>query len=180
MPWIKLKEAVKTYNRSRQYLDKLSLKLGKIKRRKIDNKVEYETDSMDNYFGCQPYSETMKSTLFKKKGINPHRKTGKKNIDIDKDDDNFEFSTTISEVEIDLKKTKIKAQNIKNEVSEGKLVNREKEEVLFFEIARKVRDSLESIPARLSGLLVEKTKHEIEQLLIEEIKNTLTNLSMEL
>jgi len=168
------------------FLNNLHLQ-GKLKRKKIKGNSYFETGNLDTYFGCEPYdvlttdAEPIKNTLFKKKTIksnNPHRKTGKKNADIEGDDNSLYI--TISEADVRLKKAKIEAQEIKNEFERGKLVNRDEVELLFFEISRKVRDSLESIPARLSGLCVEKTKHQIEQLMIEEIKNTLTNLNMKL
>ncbi len=198
MVWIGSTKAQNHYGRSRQYLNSLWGQR-KLKRRKVLGKVQFETDNMDQFFGFNPYAEIKEKPTPRQPAPAPapaakpkpkKRTTGKRteptikeleekilNLDLPDNPDNL---TTVNQVDIALKKTKIVAQNIKNDFDKCRLIERDKVESLFFEISRLVRDSLESIPPRLSALLVDRTKHEIEQMLIEEIKLTLTNLSLEI
>jgi hypothetical protein len=82
----------------------------------------------------------------------------------------------LGELIIQEKQERIKKLRIDNEKEEGKLVYIEELESEWFTLARRTRDSLLSIPARIAMKLVGKSAHEIEMALTEEIKFSLTNL----
>jgi hypothetical protein len=166
--FIKIAEAAARYKVSRQYLQKL-ITQGKIATRKRRNRVEVDTESGDMIFNVTSEPEPQEPEPKPKE--TPKQANPQDNLFISQ-----KGLTPVTKVDIALKMTKIEAQKIRNKIDTGRLIEREGVEAKFFEIARKVRDSLESIPARTSGLCEGKTKHEIEQVLIKEIKQVLTNL----
>lgn len=186
--WIRIAEAANRYGVTRQYLQKLCNR-GKIEFRKVQNRVEIETDVADQILtvgGKPPQKKIKKSPAAPKKKVVVIRKPAPKpepELDFDEDfgeELDFDISsaklTPVTKIDILLKKEKIEAQRIKNEYDRGRLVERDQVERYFFDTGRNIRDSLEAIPARISPLCVGKTQHEIEQTLIAEIKQTLTNL----
>jgi hypothetical protein len=97
-----------------------------------------------------------------------------------------EINTEIPKLDIgadrnDLERIKVYEQTrklrIENEIKKGKLIDKKETEDLFFEIARKIRDSLEMIAGNISSLLVGKNKHDIEQILTEHHKKVLQHLT---
>ena len=167
--WINLEKSKSRYKKTRQYLDKVSKNGNALRRKTKEHGIQYDQDTYDSFFGFSGESIKEPPTKNNTKEENPEEKEQKP-----------EHTTTLTKVNIALKIEQVKSKKIQNEYEKGRLVERDKIENLFFEISRRVRDSLESIPARISGLLVEKNKHEIEQILIQELKSTLTNLSLEI
>lgn len=66
---------------------------------------------------------------------------------------------------------------IENDLDEGLTILKQPTMDKWFQIGRSVRDALETIPAKISSRLEGKSRHEIEQSLISEIKQALTNLT---
>lgn len=176
--WIPTKEAVERYGRSRQYLDKLVKTKGCLKR-KGPNGVEYDTDSYDQYIGynagsCKPpessgkKSETTDPPQKRKTGGN---KTG---------DSGSSTGQKLVDVEIKLKEQKVIGEKFKNKRDEENSIDRDETETLFFQIATNVKNAMDSIPSRAATICVGKTRHEIEQILTEEMKQAQTNLVLNL
>ena len=66
---------------------------------------------------------------------------------------------------------------LENDVKDGLLVDASEAKKLFFETGRNIRDSILNIPARVAPLAVKKSQHEIEMLIMDELKKALSSLS---
>ena len=149
---------------------------------KVGNKVDLDESTkrlIEAGFG----KKTKKKKPAKKK---PAAKAPQKK---DEPKDNDSNDSTIPELDEsadrqDLERIKTYEQarklRIDNDKQSEKLVDKKETQDKWFEIARTVRDSLETIPGNVSGLLIGKTKHQIEQILVKEIKRTLFNLKEEI
>ena len=166
--WINLEQAESRYKKSRQYLNKVFNNGNAIRRKTKEHGIQYDQDTYDNFFGFS--GEQIKE---------PPPENNTKN-EIHGEEPKPAHSTTLTKVNIALKLEAVKAKKHLNKVADESVVDRKDTEALFFTIGRAVRGSLEAIPPRISGLLVDKTKHEIEQALTEEFKTVLTNLSLNL
>lgn len=99
------------------------------------------------------------------------------------DTDNIDYSLPPSENET--LQTLLKRQaferarklKIENDLNEGLTILKQPTMDKWFQIGRSVRDALETIPAKISSRLEGKNRHEIEQSLISEFKQVLTNLT---
>jgi phage terminase Nu1 subunit (DNA packaging protein) len=77
-----------------------------------------------------------------------------------------------------LDKARRVAQELKNKELEGELVSVEEVNRELFSKGRQIRDTILSIPARLSaGLVVETDQHRIEMTLVDELNKALEALS---
>lgn len=176
--WIPTKEAVERYGRTRQYLDKLVKTKGCLKR-KGPNGVEYDTDSYDQYIGynagsCKPPESTGKKSSTTEPP--PKRKTGGNKTE----SSNPSSTSSLVAVETELKKEKVIAEKFKNKRNKEGSIDRNETENLFFQIATNVKNAMDSIPSRAATICVGKTRHEIEQILTEEMKQAQTNLVLNL
>jgi len=71
-------------------------------------------------------------------------------------------------------------EELKTKELEGTLIRRDVVEKALFSMAREVRDGLENLPARLSGILAAESKQEqIFAILSKEIQQVLEALSKE-
>lgn len=71
-----------------------------------------------------------------------------------------------------------KARGMKrdNDKADGLLVEKQPMRERWYQVARTTRDAMEAIPARIAPKLVGKNAHEIEQMLVSDIKKALTTL----
>lgn len=182
MAWIKLSEAVDRYKKTRQYIVRMGEKGSLRIKREMNGRIMVDVPSADNHFKyIPPY---VKKRKFKKKVVD---EPGKSTTVDDLFKQLVESGQTLqdleeknlpatAQVELALKREKLETQRIKNEQQAGVLIERTKVNEFLFMIGRNVRDSIESVPARVSALCVGKTQHEIEGILAEEIKRVLSIL----
>jgi hypothetical protein len=83
-----------------------------------------------------------------------------------------------------LEKKKLKEQHrklkLENDIKEEKLVDAAQTKTVVFELARKTRDAMLQVPGRTASLCMNKSAHEIEIMLTEEIKKALFDLTKDL
>lgn len=99
----------------------------------------------------------------------------------DLEDIDFESPPSMNESSATLSKRyeyeRARKLKIKNDLDEGETILRQPVIDNYFKVARNVRDAMEVIPGRVASKLEGKKAHDIEQVLLEEIKKALSNLT---
>lgn len=88
----------------------------------------------------------------------------------DENDDAFELDRKIAF-------QRARKLKLENDLKEGTQIEKQPAEELYFKIARAVRDAAEALPPNVADLCVGKSRHEIENILLKEVKSVLTNLN---
>ena len=169
--WLSTKEATTRYGIKRQALDKIHDK-GHALKRKVGRNNQYDQTSYDDWLGF-----SLGSTKSQRDKEEPPELPPNNSEDEKPPED--PHVTTLRIINVSIQQEKLKKEKRLNDEADGKLIDRKMTEDFIFEMNRKTRDSMLTIPDRVAGLFLNKTKHEIVQILTEEIKDSLTNLTDE-